>query len=125
MHDEVEKNMVIQDDRVAEELQHARRWRTERNEGRARVCARRAAGWAVGNYRRRLSDTDVDDDAYKHLAWLNDQMDADQGIREAAGRLCTKVGEDFTLPHHEDPLDDARMIIAGLQDPATFGERDA
>lgn len=115
MRDEVEKGIVKQNEKVGDELRQARHWRAEGNEGRARVCARRAAGWAVGNYRRRSSHIDVDDDAYKHLIWLKDQTDKDRQLREAADRLCTKVREDFELPHDEDPLEDARVIIDGLQ----------
>ena len=122
MRDEVEKNLNEDNEKVEEELCQASHWRTEGNEGRARVCARRAAGWAVGNYRRRSSHVDVDDDAYKHLIWLKDQADKDQHLREAADRLCTKVREDFELPHDEDPLEDARVIIDGLQDLPTSGE---
>ncbi len=80
MCDEVEKNIAKQDEMIEEELRQASHWRTEGNEGRARVCARRAAGWAVGNYRRRLSHSDVDDDAYNHLIWLKDQTDEDQPL---------------------------------------------
>ncbi len=118
---EVENNIAEQDEKIEEELRQASHWRTEGNEGRARVCARRAAGWAVGNYRRRSSHTDVDDDAYKQLIWLRDQTDEDRQLREAADRLCTKVREDFELPHDEDPLDDARVIIDGLRDLPTSG----
>lgn len=119
---EVENNIAEQDEKIEEELRQASHWRTEGNEGRARVCARRAAGWAVGNYRRRSSHTDVDDDAYKQLIWLRDQTDENRQLREAADRLCTKVREDFELPHNEDPLEDARLIIDGLRDlPASGG----
>lgn len=118
---EVENNIAKQDEKIEEELRQASHWRTEGNEGRARVCARRAAGWAVGNYRRRSSHTDVDDDAYKQLIWLRDQTDEDRELREAADRLCTKVREDFELPHNEDPLEDARLIIDGLRDLPTSG----
>ncbi len=125
MCDEVEKNIGEQDEKIKGELRQASHWRVEGNEGRARVCARRAAGWAVGNYRRRSSHVDVDDDAYKHLIWIKDQTDKDQQIRDAADRLCTKVREDFELPHDEDPLVDARVIIDGLRDLPTCGEAKA
>lgn len=116
MRDEGEKSIEKQNEKVEDEFRQARHWRTEGNEGRARVCARRAAGWAVGYYRRRSSQTDGDDDAYKQLIWLKDQTNEDQQLSEAADRLCTKVREDFELPHDEDPLEDARVIIDGLQD---------
>jgi hypothetical protein len=125
MRDEVEKSFAKQDEKVEEELHQASHWREKGNEGRARVCARRAAGWAVGNYRRRSSHTDVDDDAYKQLIWLRDQVDADRQLTEAADRLCTKVCEDFKLPHHEDPLEDARVIIDGLRTLPARGETQA
>ena len=125
MRNEVEKSLGERDEMVEEELRQASYWRTKGNEGRSRVCARRAAGWAVGNYRRRSSHVNVDDDAYKHLIWLKDETNKDQQLREAADRLCTKVREDFELPHDEDPVEDARVIIEGLRDLPTCGEAQA
>lgn len=81
------------------------------NEGRARVCARRAAGLAAqhrlepsGLWKGRGSALD----ALRALAATDGLLPA---LREAAGRLTRRVTEDFTLPHAQDPLADAQVII--------------
>jgi hypothetical protein len=80
--------------------------------GRARVCARRAAGLAARQHLERLGASPRGAsavDALRALAAL-DGLPAE--IRQAASRLTTRVTEDFTLPHPEDPLEDARAVIA-------------
>jgi hypothetical protein len=98
--------------RLLNELALARRSRELGNEGRARVCARRAAGWAVEsiynqNQRSRLPEAN----AYRFLLWFKDMSHFPMNLREAARRLTTRIDEDFSVPFDEDPLADARMIV--------------
>lgn len=96
------------------ELEAAAQTRLQGNEGRARVQARRAAGWAVGRfYARRFGDA-AQRSAYTMLRWLNEQPDIDPALRAAAGRLITRVNHDHRMPFVEDPLDDARRIVETL-----------
>jgi hypothetical protein len=37
-----------------------------------------------------------------------------EGVREAAARLTVRITEDHQLPHAEDPLGDARLILVAL-----------
>ncbi len=37
-----------------------------------------------------------------------------ENVREAAARLTVRVAEDHQLPHAEDPLGDARVILVAL-----------
>jgi len=84
--------------------------RSRGNEGRARVCARRAVGialalhWSVG----------PPANAYQLLMRAAADSGLPPEVRQAAQRLTRRVTEAHRLPHDEDPLDDARVILAAL-----------
>lgn len=81
------------------------------NEGMARVCARRAAGWAIGRrYHEQLPET-ATSNAYLLLTWLKEQDEVADTLRAAADRLTTRITEDHDLPHSEDPLEDAEHLV--------------
>ena len=97
--------------RVDQELEQAARFHAEGRLGRARVCARRAAGWAIGPiYRRSTGDTPPLN-AMTLLRWFHADPAASPELRHAAERLTVRVTEQHVLPHPEDPLADARRII--------------
>lgn len=98
---------------IEHELSQAKAARDSGKEGRARVCARRAAGWAVVLYRRRSGEDIEDEHVLRHLAWLQDQH-SNERLRSAASRLGIRVNPDHQLPHEEDPLEDARLIVTRL-----------
>lgn len=98
---------------VRRELENAHEARQSGNEGRARVCARRAAGWAVGIYRRQFDGALDEENALRNLTWLVDNH-SENAVQQAAIRLTARVGKDFRLPHVQDPLEDAGLIIARL-----------
>lgn len=101
--------------RVHQELKDARRARMNGNEGRARVCARRAAGWAIESiYTTTEGKSLPDANAYRYLQWFQQQDENPHALREAAGRLTTRVNEDFALPFDEDPLQDAELIAGWI-----------
>ena len=59
-------------------------------------------------------------DALKLLQNFQDHPEMPDGLRAAAKRLTKRVTPDHRLPHPQDPLEDARAIIAGLlNSPAT------
>ena len=98
--------------RIEAELAYAEQARAHGKEGRARVCARRAAGWAVGAYRNRAHGAaDSERAALSHLRWLRSQAGLPRLLQQAASRLTEQVGVDHRLPHAEDPLQDARSIV--------------
>ncbi len=99
---------------IHRELEDAHRARIDGNEGRARVCARRAAGWAVSFTRSLNEECEVEANAYEMLQWLAQQVDTADAVRSAATRLTARVSLDHTLPFPEDPLDDAQMIVETL-----------
>ena len=82
------------------------------NEGRARVCARRAAGWAAGQLWAARQETPAPKSAYSLLVWLSGAHEAPGPIRQAAHRLTVRIGPDQRLPHRQDPLDDAQAVVA-------------
>jgi hypothetical protein len=95
---------------IRQELQLARHAREQGNEGKARVCARRAAGWAVESIygeEQHLPESN----AYRFLIWFKEQDDIPVELREAADRLTTRVREDFSLPFDQDPIEDAELIV--------------
>jgi hypothetical protein len=93
----------------------ADRFRAEGRAGRARVCARRAAGWAIGPTYRRSTGAEPPANAMTLLRWYRDFPEATESLRRAAGRLTTHVTRDHALPHPEDPVDDARTLIEALR----------
>ncbi len=99
---------------VHEELAAAQAARERGNEGMARVCARRAAGWAVGLADRGDPPAAISGNAYLLLKWYADRTEEPDNLREAAGRLTARITEDHTLPHSEDPLRDARRLVEAL-----------
>jgi hypothetical protein len=96
------------------ELKDALHSRQMGKEGRARVCARRAAGWAIGWYVETKGLGESHGNALKHLKWLSGYDGVSEGLRQAAVRLSTTIEADGTLPFNEDPLEDARKIIHAM-----------
>lgn len=97
--------------RVEAELAKAERARDEAREGLARVCARRAAGWALRPYYVERMGQPAPASALDLLRWFHSDPSASPDLRHAAQRLTVRVREDHRLPHAEDPLSDARQIV--------------
>lgn len=96
--------------RIAAELGQAIASRAAGNEGRARVCARRAAGFGLSLSRGGSSRPN----AYDLLRQAADDRALPDPIRQAAARLSVRVTQAHRLPHAEDPLADARLILQAL-----------
>ncbi|NOR90874.1 MAG: hypothetical protein GQ524_11555 [Anaerolineales bacterium] len=114
MHKSLSGDLLTLQRTIHKELEDANRARIDGNEGRARVCARRAAGWAVSFTRSVNEKRKIEANAYEMLQWLSQQADAPDAVRSAATRLTAHVSLDHTLPFPEDPLEDARMIVEAL-----------
>jgi hypothetical protein len=99
------------DARIESELTAAESAWASGNPGRARVCARRAAGWAIRGWYQRREGPGWAGDALKHLLRLQGDATVPLPVRQAAERLSTKVGLDHRLPFDDDPLEDARKIV--------------
>ncbi len=99
---------------IQKELLLAKQSRLEGNEGRARVCARRAAGAAAQNYLYKQDPRNQERNAIQSLLELQDYEIPDR-VRIALERLVTRVNEDHTLPGDVDLIEEARVVIHHLQ----------
>jgi hypothetical protein len=99
---------------IEQELAQAHKAREAGHEGRARVCARRAAALAIREWYRRRLGAGWHGDAMKQLQRLQADALAPENVREAARRLTTRVDFDHTLPFESDLIADARLIISSL-----------
>src|SRR5260221_3371564 len=81
------------------------------NPGKARVCARRAAGWAIQAWYQAREGPGWSGDAMKQLNRLRTDPAVPEAPRAAAERLSTKVDREHRLPFNEEALEDAEVII--------------
>ncbi len=84
------------------------------NEGKARVCARRAVALAAESWSARLAEPRWRGDAMDHLRRIQQHASFPLSIREAAERLSTAVTKRHAAPFTSDPISDANLIIAHL-----------
>ena len=95
------------------ELSLARDAEREGNDGKARVCARRAVGkaFALSRYPSQpapaFSTTQI-------LKTISADVTFSEEIREAAGRLAASVAENHGASVSTQPVQDALMIITVL-----------
>ncbi|MBN2388218.1 MAG: hypothetical protein JXB85_14470 [Anaerolineales bacterium] len=95
-----------------EELIRAQAARHAGNEGRARVCARRAAGLAARDF---LSRRGIPaHSAYQALQTLTAFPGLPADLLSAAADLTLRVDADFRLPPNVDPLAAARLLCDRL-----------
>jgi mycoredoxin len=106
--------MIQKDVDIDVELEKAELARQTGNEGRARVCARRAAGIAARDFLTRQGFRLRDASAYKALLALAEFPDLSPDLRIIVSHLTTRVTETFTLPMDADLIADARKLIGGL-----------
>jgi hypothetical protein len=92
------------------EIQQAEAVRAAGNEGKARVCARRAAGAAAGAYLASRGETLRSPSAYEQLRRLCELSDTPSAARQAAENLLVRVTPEYTLPIAADLLDEARRL---------------
>ena len=97
--------------KIENELAHGVAARQAGQEGRARVCARRAAGVAIREYLELQGVPPAGPSAVDLLNQVKDWADAPPEIRDAAGHLLLRVDETFTLPVPVDLLAEARRLV--------------
>ncbi len=95
-------------DEITAELNSARAALRVSNAGKARVCARRAAGIAIG---LRFGTLVQAGDALRRLEYLAGEPSVPDEVREAARRLVARVMERPAAPFSTDPVNDAILII--------------
>lgn len=97
-------------ERIRRELHWTREAQEAGNEGRARVCARRAAGLAIRQYFLEAHGTGYAPDALRALRRAADDDTLPAHVRHAVARLIAR--ENDPTPRTTDPLQDAHVIIS-------------
>jgi hypothetical protein len=97
------------------ELSRAKSSQAEGFEGRARVCARRAAGAAIREYHRFMGRSGLRANAYDLLAGMKTEPGLSEASRQAIDFLLLRVDEEFRLPEEIDLLEESRRLIAELE----------
>lgn len=100
---------------IQEEILLAKQSRKEGNEGRARVCARRAAGAAAGSYLTRQGLTNKTENAYLSLKTLGQMENFPDRIQIAINRLIQRVDGNYQLPPGIDLIHEADIVIQFLE----------
>jgi len=100
--------------RIRAELDRARAALSEGNDGKARVCARRAAGVVLAAHYRSKGEGEWSGDAQTLLGKAASDEALSPGGREAAARLTTSVTQRDSGPFSTDPVADALLIISDL-----------
>ncbi len=99
---------------IEQELAAAETARQDGNDGKARVCARRAVGRATEAWIAQLPSPPWHGDAMAHLRHIQQDAAFPFPVRQAAERLSTPVTRQGAAPFTTDPIADARLIIAHL-----------
>jgi hypothetical protein len=99
---------------IAREFDDARRAREQGNAGRARVCARRAAGIAIREHLLRRGRRVTTPSAYDLLNALKADPGLAPELLPAVEHLTVRVTEEFKLPVEADLIEEARRLCAAL-----------
>jgi hypothetical protein len=97
------------------ELDSAERARLAGNEGRARVCARRAAGMAAQTFLTRHRVRTDGANFYNALLALSQFPRLTPDLKTAVAHLTLRVNETFSLPPDVDLIADARTLCEQLE----------
>lgn len=99
---------------IEQELAAAEAAQHDGNDGKARVCARRAVARATEAWIAQSASTPWHGDAMAQLRHIQQDTSFPLPIRQAAERLSTSVSRQHATPFTSDPIADARLIIDHL-----------
>ena len=97
--------------KIEQEISTARQSVAAGNEGKARVCARRAAGWAIQWFVSRNARPGWRTDAMSQLGNLQSDESFSNEVHAAARRLSARISDRFEYSPSADPIEDAITII--------------
>ncbi len=106
------------EDQLNDEIKRAIAAREAGNEGKARVCARRAAGLAAGAYLRRVGLEPLETSAYNHLRAFNNLPGLPEHASEVSGYFLLRVTPDHILPVDVDLIDEAMWLYGFVVNPS-------
>jgi len=116
------RNRTIWHSRFQDELDSALEARESGNEGKARVCARRAAGIALGEYFQRRGLPNQGPSAIYRLQYLITLADIPARATEIAEHLLLRVNEEFKLPIDADLISETHELAELLLGDTLGGE---
>lgn len=96
------------------EIRAALAARQQKNEGQARVCARRAAGIVIREYYRQRGQPITNPSAYDLLKMLMEDLTQPEAVRQSAAYLTLRVNQSFDLPVAVDLVAQAEFIAQAL-----------
>ncbi len=96
------------------EFEKAQQARINRNEGQARVCARRAAGLAARDYLTRKGTQVPNMSAYDLLNLLKEDSLLPSDLKLIVDHLTVRVTEEFELPVQADLIAESRVLCDWL-----------
>lgn len=99
---------------IEKEFEQAIKARANNNEGRARVCARRAAGIAIRDYLTRKEISIPSQSAYDLLNLIKEQPLLPPDLKLVADHLTLRVTEEFKLPIDADLIAESRQLCEWL-----------
>jgi hypothetical protein len=101
------------EDRIAAELEAGQKAWSEKNDGKARACARRAAGIIIKEYLiLKQPSSSVSQSALDRLREVTVNENLPENIRKAALRLITNVNDRLSVDFTLHPINDAKILIA-------------
>jgi hypothetical protein len=100
---------------IKEELLLAKQSRLEGNEGRARVCARRAAGAAVMVFLGKNGITQKPENAIQSLFIFGQLGGLPPQVQKAVDSLVQRVNQDHKLPPGVDLIHEAGIVIQYIE----------
>jgi hypothetical protein len=99
---------------LQKEFDKAQQARINKNEGQARVCARRAAGVAVRAYLTRKGTQLPSMSSYDLINLIKEDTLLPPDLKLIIDHLTTRVNEDFELPIDADLVAEARVLCNWL-----------
>ena len=99
---------------IQNEFQRAEEARANKNEGQARVCARRAAGLAIRDFLTRAGTPPASLSAVDLLNLIRDDARLSPDLRLIVDHLTLRVTEEFKLPVEADLVAEARTLCEAL-----------
>ncbi len=99
---------------LQKEFEKAQQARVNKNEGQARVCARRAAGIAIREYLTRQGTKVPSMSAYDLLNLLKEDPLIPADMQLIVDHLTIRVTEEFELPFDADLIAESRILCNWL-----------